>query len=105
MAGLQIIPRRPTYSRDKTMNTSPSGRPARRLAMLMNAILAAACISLAATPSLAGNEPKRPTQSRAENKPDTPHIREKVKMTGSAYVCLPSGFGRMGRCVLRRPAF
>jgi len=37
----------------------------------------------------------------AQTKPLWPQMRKKVRVSGSAYVCMPSGFGQKGRCVQR----
>ncbi len=79
-------------------------RTAQILAMAMNVVLTAVCMSFTTIPIFASTEAAQHTRSRTEHKPVTSRIPGKVKVTGSAYVCLASGFGQMGRCILRRPS-
>ena len=68
---------------------------------MLRIALAAACLSLTAAPSFAEREDAPAPKVITKTKPLFPKARNKVRTSGSAYVCIPSGFGQKGRCVLR----
>ncbi|WP_416799592.1 hypothetical protein [Ciceribacter azotifigens] len=68
---------------------------------MLRIALAAACLSFTAAPSFARSQDVPAAKMVTKIKPLFPTARGKVRQSGSAYVCIPSGFGQKGRCVLR----
>ena len=86
------------------MTDSPSvdRAPKRRLpSVLARIMLATACLSFTTAPSFAEKRGAPVVKAVAQTKPLWPQMRKKVRVSGSAYVCMPSGFGQKGRCVQR----
>ena len=73
----------------------------RRAGAFIKVAIAAACLSFTAAPSFAGSKVVPESKVSVEKKAIWPQARNKVRVSGSAYVCMPSGFGQKGRCVLR----
>ena len=63
--------------------------------------LGAASLSLTAAPSFAQSRDVPAAKMITKTKPLFSKARSEGRTSGSAYVCIPSGFGQKGRCVLR----
>lgn len=68
---------------------------------MLRIVLAAACLSFMAEHSFARSEGVSAANAVTKIKPLFPKARGKIRQSGSPYVCIPSGFGQKGRCVLR----
>lgn len=85
------------------MSYSPSVNrfPKRLPGVMLRIALAAVCLSFTAAPSFARSEDASAAKVVTKIKPLFPKVRGKIRQSGSAYVCIPSGFGQKGRCMLR----
>lgn len=75
--------------------------PNRHRWTIVKVVVATACLSLAGSPSFAEKREVAEPKVTVQKKPLWSKAPNKVRTSGSGYVCIPSGFGQKGRCVAR----